>query len=54
MEEVMIARRGPPVWRVQIVAGAAARKANRKPVLSQLMTLGFVEKKSAAVLATAE
>ena len=50
----MIARRGPPVWRAQIVAGAAATKANRKPVLSQLMILGSVEKKSAAVLATAE
>ncbi len=49
-----MARRGPPVWRVQMVAGAAARKAKRKPVLSQLMMLGFVEKNSDAVLATAE
>jgi len=53
-EEVMIARRGPPVWRVQMVAGAATTKAKRKAVLSQLMMLGFVEKKSAAVFATAE
>ena len=47
-----IARRGPPVCRVQIVAGEAITKAKKKPVLSQLMMLGFVEKKSAAVLAT--
>lgn len=51
-EEVRIARRGPPVCRVQIVAGEAITKAKKKPVLSQLMMLGFVEKKSAAVLAT--
>ena len=51
-EEIMIARRGPPVWRAQIVTGVAARKENMKPVLSQLMMLGFVEKKSAEMLAT--
>ena len=43
MDAAMIARRGPPVWRVQIVAGEAATKAKRKPVESQLMMLGFVE-----------
>lgn len=37
-----------------MVAGAATTKAKRKAVLSQLMMLGFVEKKSAAVFATAE
>ena len=40
---MMIASRGPPVWRVQIVAGAAATKAKRNPVESQFMMLGFVE-----------
>ena len=43
MDAAMIARRGPPVWRIQIVAGEATTKANRKPVDSQLMMLGFVE-----------
>lgn len=43
MDAVMIARRGPPVWRAQIVAGEAATKAKRNPVDSQLMILGFVE-----------
>lgn len=42
MAAVMIARRGPPVCRVHIVAGEAATKAKRKPVESQLMMLGFV------------
>lgn len=37
-----------------MVAGAAITNAKRKAVLSQLMMLGFVEKKSAAVLATGE
>ncbi len=50
----MIARRGPPVWSVQIVAGAAITKAKRKAVLSQLIMLGVVKKKSAAVLTTGE
>lgn len=50
----MIARRGPPLWSVQIVAGEATTKAKRKPVLSQFIMLGFVEKNWAAVLATAE
>lgn len=43
MAAVMIARRGPPVCSVQIVAGEAATKAKRNPVESQLMMLGFVE-----------
>ena len=48
-----MARRGPPLCNVHSVAGEAATKAKRKHVLSQLMMLGVVEKKSAVVLATA-
>lgn len=53
-DDAMIASRGPPLWRVYRVRGAAATKAKRKPVLSQLILLDVVEKWVAAVLATAE
>ena len=52
-DEVMIAKRGPPLCNVHNVAGEAATKAKRKHVLSQLMMLEVVEKNSAVVLATA-
>lgn len=50
----MIASRGPPVWRVYKVRGAATMKAKRKAVLNQFMVLAVVEKWVAAVSATAE
>jgi len=48
----MIARRGPDRERMYKTTGEAKTKANRKDVLSQLITSGVVLKKVAVVLVT--
>ena len=44
---------GPPLFKVHMTSGDAATKANRKPVLNQLIALSLTPKYSADVVDTA-